>query len=251
MADRLRSRGSVRTAVVWQVLRDALAERAKTAGRDTLDILDAGGGTGGFAVPLAELGHRVTVVDPSPDALAALERRAAETSVTERIRGLQGDVAGLLEVVERGSADVALCHGVLEFVDDPAEALRNVASALRAEGMVSILAANRNAAVLNRAITGHFAEARRALDDPHGRWGAADLMPRRFVLDELVDLVRQAGLVVGQVHGIRVFSDLVPGTLLDAEPGALDELVALEAAAAERPAFQAFASQLHLLATRG
>ena len=41
-------------------------------GRDQLDVLDAGGGTGGFAVPLAELGHRVTVVDASPDSLLSL-----------------------------------------------------------------------------------------------------------------------------------------------------------------------------------
>ena len=57
--------------------------------------LDVGGGTGGFAVPLAELGHRVTVVDPSPDALAALQRRAAEAGVADRVRAVQGDAAGL------------------------------------------------------------------------------------------------------------------------------------------------------------
>ena len=45
------------------------------------DVLDIGGGTGGFAVRVAELGHRVTVVDPSPDALAALDRRAREGGV--------------------------------------------------------------------------------------------------------------------------------------------------------------------------
>ena len=58
---------SVRTAVVWEVLSAALAE-ADPHGRG-LDVVDAGGGTGGFAVPLAEAGHRVTVVDELPDAL--------------------------------------------------------------------------------------------------------------------------------------------------------------------------------------
>lgn len=65
----------MRTAVVWDALRAVLAELAGATGRDVLDIVDAGGGTGGFAVPLAALGHTVTVVDPSPDSLAALERR--------------------------------------------------------------------------------------------------------------------------------------------------------------------------------
>ena len=97
-----RSRATTRNAAVWSTLRAALAD-GQSAGRrrstraDLLDILDAGGGTGGFAVPLAELGHRVTVVDPSPDSLAALERRAAEAGI-HTIRGVQGDAAGLLDV---------------------------------------------------------------------------------------------------------------------------------------------------------
>jgi len=120
MVDRLRVRGSVRNAVVWHNVRAALADLSSTLGRGRLDILDAGGGTGGFAVPLAELGHQVTVVDASPDSLAALERRAAEAAVTNQIRGLQGDAATLLEVVGAAEFDVAICHSVLEIVDDPA-----------------------------------------------------------------------------------------------------------------------------------
>lgn len=251
MVDRLRGRSSWRTAVVWDVLQEALHELLARTGGSSLDILDTGGGTGNLAVPLATLGHRVTVVDPSPDALAALERRASEAGVTDRIHGVQGDASGLLEVVLPASADAVLCHGVLEVVDDPADALSNVVQVLRAEGTVSILAANRNAVVLSRAIAGRFAEARHALADPAGRWSASDPVPRRFALDELAELLVSVGLHIGPVHGVRVFSDLVPGALVDSEPGALDALLALEAEVAERPAFQAVATQIHVLATRG
>jgi hypothetical protein len=47
-----------------------------------------------------------------------------------------------------------------------------------------------------------------------------------------------------------VVSDLVPGALLDAEPGALEALLALELAAAELPPYRDIATQLHLLARR-
>jgi SAM-dependent methyltransferase len=237
--------------VVWEVLRDALDRQAKAAGRDVLDVLDTGGGTGNFAVPVASLGHRVTVVDPSPDALFALERRAAEAGVTERVRGVQGDAHGLLDVVPAGSHDVVLCHGVLEYVDDPAEGVRNAAGTLRPSGTLSLLAASRHGAVLARALAGHFGEARHTLDDPDGRWGEGDPMPRRFTADELTALVADAGLRVGAVHGVRVFADLVPGVLVDTEPGAMDALLRLELAAAEQPAFHAVATQLHVLAERG
>lgn len=250
MANQLRTRGSVRTAVVWQTLRQVLTGLERQAGSSGLDILDAGGGTGGFAVPLAQLGHRVTVVDPSPDALAALERRAAETAVTELVRPILGDTAELLDLVGESAADLVLCHGVLEFVEEPAEALRAVHRALRAHGVASVLAANRTAAVLARALGGHFADARQTLTDPAGRWGSADLMPRRFSPDQLTELVESAGLRIRQVQGVRVFSDLVPGAVLDSEPGSADQLLALESQVADDPAFQAFATQLHLLAGR-
>src|SRR5512143_3092899 len=68
---------ALRQAVVWQGLRDALGDLA-AGGAAPLQVVDAGGGSGGFAVPLAELGHRVVVVDPSPDSLASLERGAEE-----------------------------------------------------------------------------------------------------------------------------------------------------------------------------
>jgi SAM-dependent methyltransferase len=255
VSDPMRPRASLRTAVVWEVLAEALDRQAKVSGGGaepgTLDVLDIGGGTGNFAVPVACLGHRVTVVDPSPDALFALERRAAEADVTERVRGVQGDAHGVLEVTERGTYDVVLCHGVLEYLDDPAEGVRNVVGALRASGTLSLLAASRNGAVLSRAVAGHFAEAQRGLADPDGRWGEGDPLPRRFTVDDLTGLVMRAGLEVAGVHGVRVFADLVPGALVDTEPGALDALVKLELAAAALPAFHSIATQLHVLAQRG
>ncbi|MEU6401780.1 methyltransferase [Streptomyces sp. NPDC046985] len=246
-SDPSRSRASVRTAVVWEVLRGALDQRVEATGRESLDVLDTGGGSGNFAVPVARLGHRVTVVDPSPDALFALERRAAEAGAADQVRGVQGDVHGLFDVVERDAYDAVLCHGVLEYVDDPAEGVRNAVAALRPGGVLSLLAAGLGGAVLARALAGHFTEARRALGDPDGRWGEGDPMPRRFTVEQLAALVEDAGLRVGAVHGVRVFADLVPGVLVDTEPAALDALRKLEATAAELPAFHSVATQLHVL----
>ncbi len=247
MSDTSRPRASLRTAVVWEVLKEALDRRVKATGRDVLDVLDTGGGTGKFAVPVARLGHRVTVVDPSPNALFGLERRVAEAGVADLVRGVQGDAQGLLDVVDREAYDVVLCHGVLEYVDDPAEGAANAVAALRPGGTLSLLAAGLGGAVLARALAGHFTEARAALGDPAGRWGAGDPVPRRFTAEQLAELVAGAGLEVGAVHGVRVFADLVPGVLVDTEPGAVEALLRLEEAAAELPAFHAIATQLHVL----
>jgi S-adenosylmethionine-dependent methyltransferase len=242
-----RRRRSVRTALVAEALRVALAGSGSSG---PLQIIDIGGGTGGFAVPLAADGHSVTVIDPSPDALASLERRARDESVEDRIRGVLGDTAELVEVAGEASADAVLCHGVLEVVDDPSQALRAMALVLRPGGVFSLLVAQRNAVVLARALAGHLAEAHEALLDPDGRWGAPDPMPRRFDEAGVCRLLEAAGLDVHTVHGVRTFADLVPSAFVDSEPGAADALGELERAASQHPAFRAIATQLHVLATR-
>jgi SAM-dependent methyltransferase len=233
--------GSVRTAVVWDGLEPVLSG-------SPCDVVDIGGGTGGFAVRVALAGHRVTVVDPSPDALAALARRAREVGVD--VAGHQGDVSGLVEVVGADSADLVLCHGLLEVVDAD-EALATIRKVLRPGGTVSVLVAQRHAAVVARAMAGHLHQALALLDgdEPAERAGRASRPARRFTADELGSLVDRAGFAVWAVHAVRVFTDLVPGSLLDQEPGAASALVDLERAVAERPEYLPLATQIHLLAT--
>jgi S-adenosylmethionine-dependent methyltransferase len=232
-------RGSTRSAVVWSALEALLAG-------DSRDVLDIGGGTGGLAVRVGALGHRVTVVDPSPDALAALDRRAREHDVA--VTGKQGDLSSLLDVVGGDCADVVLCHGVLEVVDDPAAALAILARVVRAGGALSLLVAQRHAAVVARAMAGHFQQALAMLDP--GASASSGRTGRRYSHDELTALVADAGFGVDTVHAVRVFTDLVPGSLLDLEPGASAALVELEQAVATRPEYLPLATQLHLLAHR-
>jgi S-adenosylmethionine-dependent methyltransferase len=238
--------GRVRAAVVWEALTAALAR----LGPGPLAVVDAGGGTGGFAVPLAALGHRVTVVDPSPDSLAALARRAAEEGADAAITGVQGDLGTLGEIVAAGTADVVLCHSVLEVVDDPAAGVAAVAAALRPGGLASVVAANRTAAVVSRALAGRFDEAHTALGDPAGRWGDTDATTRRYARSGLVALRAGAGLAAEEVHGVRVFTDLIPGALLDTDAAAFQALVRLEVAAAGLDPYRDLATQLHVLARR-
>ncbi len=231
-------RSALRTAAVWSVLQDALDGPAR--------VVDLGGGTGGFAVRLAADGHDVTVVDPSPDALAALDRRAAEADVAGRVRGVQGDASDLADLVGESAADLVLCHGVLEVVDDPAEALAASVAVLVPGGALSLLVAHRPAAVLARVLAGRLDQALELLDDDPV--GAPP--PRRFTEPEVLALLSGVDLADPEVHGVRVFADLVPGAVVDTEPGAAELLLDLELRSADRPELRTMASQLHVLARR-
>jgi len=205
-------------------------------------VLDCGGGSGTYAVPLAGLGAEVTVVDISADALATLTRRAAEAGVGEQVHGVAGDVEALPALVGSDAFDLVLAHGILEAVDALEPTFAAIAAATRPGGVLSVLVGNPAAAVVARALAGEPSAALaelRTLDGPGGPVSPA-------VVQRLCD---SAGLRVEARHGIGVFSDLVPGSALDA-PGARDALDALDAEAADRAPFADLAARVHLLARR-
>lgn len=239
-----RRRRSVSQAYLLDLLTAQLADW-QDGGARPLDVVDVGGGTGGLATSLARLGHRVTVVDPSPDALASLERRTADLQLQSgglsgHIRGVQGDASDLLDLIGADGADVMVCHRVLEVLDSPAEALRAMTAVLRPGGVLSLLVSQRHSLVLTQALGGHIALARRTFADVN-----------RFDHDQVVALVEASGFTVVASHGIGAIADHVPESVIDAEPRAYDELVALEAEVSSDPAFRALAPLVHVFAGTG
>lgn len=246
-------RSAIRTAVIWDALDALLDDRLEATGGTSLDIVDLGGGTGGFAVPIAQRGHRVTVVEPSPDAIAALQRRVDERGLGDRVQAVQGDESALLGIVGEEKADLVLLHGVLEHVEDPAGSVRASLAVLRPGGYASLLVAQRLGAVLARVLSGRFTQALDLLNAPDGSLGPYDIMPRRF--DEAAVQGLLAGLPgrVMAVHGVRIFTDLLPGVLVDGDPEAAEALLTLERAVsdhARHPELVALASHLHVVVRR-
>ena len=238
-----------RTAAVWAALDPLIGSGTP------LRVLDVGGGSGMFAVPLARLGHDVTVVDPSADALATLRRRAETAGVGGRVRGVQGDGDLLHEVLpaigahgsdDEGGFDLALCHSVLEVVDEPADTLREIAAALRQGGSVSVATANRAGAVLARALGGHPVEALALAGDADAPPGRARPEQRRFSPADLLALVEGAGLRPGPWRGLAVVADLLDAAS-GADPAAVREL---ELALAGTSPYRDVATGLHVLAER-
>lgn len=240
----------LRTAAVWSTVSTLAEQRSREVGRP-LRVLDLGGGTGGLAVPLALAGHEVIVVDPSPDALASLRRRAAEAGVGESLRSTQGD-ADDLRTILRARVDLVTLHGALEVVDDPKATLERISEVVVPGGHLSLVVAQRLAAVLARALAGQFGQARTALNSADGRYGSADPLPRRFDKSQVEALVTHTGFTVVDSHGVRLFSDLVPSIYLESD-SERTALLELETAVATHPEFGLLGqigSALHVVARR-
>lgn len=238
MAEARRQR-SVSQAFLLDLLRSQLSHLALGDARP-LDVVDLGGGTGGLASSLAAQGHRVTVIDPSPDALASLERRTAESGQAGQILGRQGDAADLVDLVGRQAADLVVCHRVLEVVDSPDEALAAMATVLRPGGVLSLLVSQRHSVVLTQALAGHIALARRTYADRS-----------RLDHDRVVALVEAARFTVLASHGIGAVAGHVAEALVEAEPGNYAALMALESEVSQDPVFRALAPTVHVFAQTG
>jgi SAM-dependent methyltransferase len=228
------------------------AELAAARGRrdgEPPRVLDVGGGSGVLAVPFAAAGCAVTVVEPNPNALATLSRRATDAGVSDRITAVQTDSDALGQVVPAGSMDVVIAHGLLEVVDDPKNTVAAMTEAVAPGGVLSVLVANRMAALLHRALAGKLSEAAALVEDPSGRLPDEALL-RRYDTEGLLTLLTDAGLTVELVQGHGVLSELVPGSVLQQDPSAPEAMAELELRLARLSPLRDIAARLHALARK-
>jgi SAM-dependent methyltransferase len=194
------------------------------------------------AIPLAERGYRVTLLDPSEEMLRIARRRAREAGVDLAfVRGSIEDAASHVT----GPFDAICVHAVLMYVEDPSAALR-VLRSLAADGAVlSLLEKNRDALAVRPGLRGDFTEALRVLDHPvaAGNLGIAN---RSYGLDGWRRMLEAEGWRAGSVVGIRLFSDLAED---DLAPDAFELLLRLEREAGRREPYRSVSRLLHLAAS--
>jgi S-adenosylmethionine-dependent methyltransferase len=229
------TRGRVRATLVLERLTATLPLPPAT-------VLDVGGGSGAIAVPLAARGYDVTVLDPSTAMLALARGHADDADVAMRV--VEG---GLERITDRtpGPFDAICCHAVLMYLADPAVHLTAMRAVAADAAVLSLLEKNRLALAMRPGLRGDFAEALRVLDDPVAT-GNLGITNRSRSIDEWRDLLSSAGWRLDSWVGIRLFSDLAPDVLSDAEYG---RLLTLERAAGEREPYRSAARLIHLSAT--
>ncbi len=172
-------------------------------------ILDAGGGTGAFAIPLARIGYNVAVVDQSADWLEHARSKADAAGVELALVNI-----GLESLADAGLEpfDAILSHAVLMYVEDPAVVLRTLRSVATLGAVLSLLEKNRDGIALRPGLQGDYAEAQRLLTerDSVGRLGVEN---RAYAVSEWLAMLTDAGWEPIDWVGIRLFSDHVPDDL--------------------------------------
>ena len=170
-------------------------------------ILDVGGGTGAYAVPLIEAGYDVVLVDPVPLHVDQARQAGANSAVVGDARSLEFD---------DDSFDAVLLLGPLYHLtdrDDRVRALRETARVARPSGVILAAVISRFASTLDGLSAGFLLDDRFQriveTDLATGRHENADLVPGWFTTayfhhpDELDGEFVDAGCQVRKVVAIE------------------------------------------------
>jgi S-adenosylmethionine-dependent methyltransferase len=113
-------------------------------------VLDVGGGSGSDAIPLAQAGYEVTLLDFSQAMLDDARQKADTLGVTLVIQ--QADLFEIPHLFPQSVFDAVICHNVIQFVEDMPGAVQAICAPLRPGGIVSLVNINRYSDALQAAL---------------------------------------------------------------------------------------------------
>ena len=139
------SHGQMRESLILHHVREHLS-----AHDAALRVLDAGAGTGGYALAFALQGHAVVLVDYAP-AMVALARRRFASAGAETLARAEFYCTPIEELpveITGRSHDVVLVHTLLEYARDPWSILRHLLGLVAPGGVLSLVIVNEASDVL-------------------------------------------------------------------------------------------------------
>jgi len=161
---------------------------ARHTKKETLRVLDFGGGDGVDAIYYAKLGHLVTLMDCSPTMLAEAGRSAEEEGVSDRLVLCQTEQDSFPDLAVQQPFDLILCHMMIEFVPDAQILFKEMCKLLAKGGVISILDTNRYSDVYMSAFqTNKIPDAIKAVGRKEYFHPWVNRLTPRFAADDFIN----------------------------------------------------------------
>lgn len=216
-----------------------------------LHILDAGGGNGRDAIPLAQLGHHVTLLDPSQAMLNDAGVLADENQVVNKMTFQLAEVMHIPHIYPEAQFDVVLSHNVLQFVQNPVAFIKDMAHVLKPGGLLSLISVNRFALPYRAAfLEGDIAQAIDLLDEREQVSSTFQSTMQHYSVEETADFINEAGLIVEADYGIRCLYDYWGDNQRKADRATARQLEALELLLTDRHPYKLLARFFQLIARK-
>ena len=186
-------------------------------------VLEIGGGTGVMAAHLAALGHSVVLTDASNDVLqqaADLLSQSSNEAIRDNIEIRQ---EFLQEITDFERFNVVICHAVLEWLDNPYEALSSIYNRMKPRTIMSLSFFNHDANLFANAIYGNFDYIEKGMKAKK----QVRLNPKQpLSAVKVLNYCESLGFTVLDKAGIRCFHDYMRD--ISHQTTKYDDLLALE-----------------------
>jgi S-adenosylmethionine-dependent methyltransferase len=234
----------------YRIVAETLSRVCVSLGDRPLRVLDVGGGNGGDVLPLAVLGHDVTLIDYASTLLDEARDDARALGVGGRLHTIHADLAEIASQ-ELVDFDLVLCHNVLQYRSDLAAAVATVCSAVVPGGAVSVMAVNPASEVMVAAIRREDpAEALALLDAPTMATVTFDHNVRAISAAQAETALAAAGCQVSDLFGIRCVTDYILADERKSDPAFYAALEHLELSLCDRAEFFGTARMWQLIARK-
>ncbi len=206
------------------------------SGDKRLRILDFGAG---FCITADHYAkdHEVIAVEPNEEMYSL---RVKKNEYTLIMQGLD-----YLKTVPDNSIDVALCHNVLEYVDNREEILKQMARVVKPKGVLSIIKHNLYGRVMGSAVLA---------DDPQAAMDLLNEVPedsmfgnRSVYSDELLIEALSHDMTLSETFGIRAFFGLSSNNEIKLKKEWYQPMLELEIKASTMDEFKKIAFFHHLV----
>jgi S-adenosylmethionine-dependent methyltransferase len=195
---------------------------------------------------LARAGHSVVVVDPDANMLAIareeLSREADDVAARVQLVMADGEAAGSAVGTE---FDLACCHSVVMYEDDPGPLLASVVRLVRRGGLISVLSLNSEASAMRSGLQGRWREAAAILMG--FQTNAQYVASAEHRREDVAKMLEAAGARIIGWQGVGVFTDHLRETLVVDDP---EEVYQAEWLAGQRDPYRQVARCFHMLAER-
>ena len=208
-----------------------------------LKILDVGGGMGQFSSALAAQGHHVTLTDISAEMLDDARAIFNEVAPEAEVRFMVGPLQDLPQQLDNSETfDLVLNHAVLEWLDDPKQAVHMLTSLLSPNGVLSLMFYNRHAIVWRNLVNGSWQRAH----NKHFHHNKNQLMPQN-PLDphEVHQWLTDLHLTTLRWRGIRCVHDHMPKFMREQKN--LQEFTEIESDIGLKPPYRDLGRYVHML----
>jgi S-adenosylmethionine-dependent methyltransferase len=213
-------------ALKWHVMREALPQEPDS------DILELGGGTGYWTIPLAKLGHRVTMVDASRGMLSVAEQKVEAEGLAHLVQLRHGDMAELDDLPSDQFALVLATGGSLNYCPHYRRAVRQMVRLCSPGGYVFLDPTSRFAYLPDLLREGDLKAVYELVGAGtfYEEYQGHRVQRHEFEIDELLALLREEGLRVCKVLGNSILVEVIgrKNTLRMLEEMGVDRLIELE-----------------------